>query len=478
MLAKTIRRTLTVLILGGAFACSASAQPVVTMVVNRVSYSAVVSPGSWVIILGYNFAPSSLNAQAGSLPTALGGTSVTVGSLPAPLLSVSPNEIDALIPSQATIPQNTVVPLVVTSGAGSITYNIRLTRNSLALFTRTDGSGLGLVFDANFRQVDTVGPQDTIILYATGLGPTDASGRVVDEAEVYIGERKAQVLFAGLAPGLPGVYQLNVIAPTPATDRVYLRSGGWQSNIVNIGIRSGMNTANVKGTIDGLNPSSDPNYPNTPQRPCLGDNDPGPCGPTGASESFSIILHAGTFTVSFDILPGAVPFAVAAVGEGGGSIISIDPTAGTYTASVTTLATAAAHGDLSSSIAQVWDYASCDWKSAVCLQFPNNVFPASRIAPFMARAIQMLPAPNTTAPGSPNALLQVSGSLSGSRFAIDGQNNSPLSTFGGFVQVPYGPFELGISTFSLYVDGKLIASKNLPYLPLQRAPANFGPGDF
>jgi hypothetical protein len=89
----------------------------------------------------------------------------------------------------------------------------------------------------------------------------------------------------------------------------------------------------------------------------------------------------------------------------------------------------------------------------------------------------MLPAPNITAAASPNAFLQVSGSLSGSRFAVDALNNSPLSTFGGIVQVPYGPFEVGVSTFSLYVDGRLIASKGLPYLLPQRAPANFGPGN-
>lgn len=473
-----MNRTFVAFSLAAAFACSASAQPVVTMVVNRTSYSAVVSPGSWVIILGYNFAASPLSAPAGSLPTTLGGTSVTVGGLPASLLSVSPNEIDALVPSQAAIPQNTVVPLVVTSGAGSVTYNIRLTREAPAIFARNDGSGLALLFDANFRQVDTVGSQDTVILYATGLGPTDSSGRVVDNVEVYIGERRAQVLFAGLAPGLPGIYQLNVIAPPPATDRIYLRSGGWQSNIANIGIRSGMNTANVKGTIDGLYPSSDPGYPKTPLRPCLGDNDPGPCGPAGVFDSLAIMLHAGVFTVSFDIVPGAGPFAVAAVGEAGGSIISIDPAAGTYTATITTLTPAAAHGDFSSSIVPLWDYVSCNWKSGVCQQFPNNIVPASRIDPYWGRATQMLTTPNTTAVASPNAFLQVSGSLTGSRFAIDAQNNSPLSTFGGIVQVPYGPFEVGFSTFSLYVDGTLIASMGLPYLFFQRAPAAFGPGDF
>jgi hypothetical protein len=239
-----------------------------------------------------------------------------------------------------------------------------------------------------------------------------------------------------------------------------------------------MNAANITGTIDGLYPSSDPGYPKTPLRPCLGDNDPGPCGPAAAFDSLSIMLHAGTFTVSFDIVPGASPFAVAAVGEAGGTIISIDPASGTYTASTTTLTPAARFGDFSGSTVPLWDFASCDWRSAVCLQFPNNAIPVSRIDPYWARATQMLPAPNTAAVASPNASLQASGSLTGSRFAVDSQNNSTLSTFGGIIPIPYGPFELGVSTFSLYVDGKRVASKDLPYLLLQRAPSGFGPEDF
>ena len=114
----------------------------------------------------------------------------------------------------------------------------------------------------------------------------------------------------------------------------------------------------------------------------------------------------------------------------------------------------------------------------MCQQFPANIIPKSRIPPWSLGALRQLPAPNTTSPGSPNAFLQVSGSLSGSRFAVDAQNNSTLSTFGGFVQVPYGPFELGLSTFRLYVDGKLIASKDLLYVPLQRARVGFGPDNF
>src|ERR1700736_3498151 len=119
MIIKTMGRTFAFLMVAGAFACCASAQPVVTTVVNRASYSAVVSPNCWVVIVGYNIAPGSLSAPGGSLPTTLGGVSVSVAGLPAQLLSVPPNEIDALVPAQVASPQNTVVPLVVTSGTSS-----------------------------------------------------------------------------------------------------------------------------------------------------------------------------------------------------------------------------------------------------------------------------------------------------------------------------------------------------------------------
>lgn len=456
---KTTRRILDVLALTVALASVASAQPAVSAVLNAASYSAVVSPGCWVAIFGNNLAPAPATASTVPLPTMLGGVSVSIAGLAAPMLFVSANQVNALIPFEATIPANNVVPVMVTSPGGSVTYNIRLTRDAPAIFTRNGaGTGRAFVFDPKFQAVDTIAAQDVVVLYAAGLGPADSSGHAVDEVEVYIGDRKAQVLFAGLAPGLPGIYQLNVMAPAPATDRLYLRSGGWQSNIVDIGIRSGANTANVTGTIDGLYPSSDPFFT---LPPCVGDD---PVGPCGAGETFSFMLHAGSFSVSFDILPpspSAGAFAVAAVGEAGGSIISIDPVAGTYTASVTTITTAASHGDYSGTNLQVLDYLSCT--NAVCQPFPGMVIPATRIDPFWARATQQLPPPNTTVPASPNALLQASGNLNGSRLVVDGQTNSTLSKFGGIVQVPFGPFDKRVSTFKLYVDGKLVASKDFPY---------------
>jgi uncharacterized protein (TIGR03437 family) len=436
---------------------------VIFTALNSASSSAVLSPGSWVSIYGVNFAATAQSAQSALLPATLGGVSVTVAGLPASLRYVSPTQVSALIPFEVAIPASTVAPLVITSGGVSGSYNVRLTRDAPAIFSQ-DGSGFGLalVFDAKFNPVARVHPNDVLILYAAGLGPVDSSGRAMDPVEVYLGERKAQVIFAGLAPGLPGVYQLNVIAPTLATDRLYLRSGGWQSNIVYVGIQGGANTMNATGSIDGLYPSSDPNYL---QFPCANsENSFAPCG----YELLSIMLHAGTFSTNFDIAPSAGRFDVAAVGEAGGVIVSIDPVAGTYTASVATPTIPARQGDFHDSVVPLYDYASCNAATAVCSPFPGpSILPLSRISPFWSRAMQALPTPNT-AGTAPNAFTQTSGAVRGSHFVIDAQNNSALSIFGGIVQVPYGPFDLLGSTFTLYVDGIAVAAKSLPYVPAHR----------
>jgi uncharacterized protein (TIGR03437 family) len=407
--------------------------------------------------------------------------------MPAPLLYVSPTQVNALIPANVPLtvdvpsedtPTNPVVPVVVTSSAGSTTYNIRITRVAPAIFTR-DGNagGKAILLDADFNVVDTVEAGNIVVFCVTGLGPTDDSGRVVGNVEVYVGERLAQVLYAGVAPGFPGVYQVNVMAPAPATDRLYIRTGGWQSNIATVGIRAGVNTANATGTIDGLYPSSDPGFPiGGILRQCSGQNDPGPCGPSG--DSFSVMQHSGAFTVGFDILPTAHAFDVAAVGEAGGVLIAIDPVAGKYTASVTTLTPAATAGDFSSwmdsgQIIELWDYASCDWIKATCNRFPGNRVPLSRIDPYWGRASQMLPLPNMTDRGNVNAALQVSGTLSGSHFAVNNENNSGLAKFGGIIQIQYGPYVALTSTFKLYVDGKLVASKDIRYPVLYRGLARF-----
>jgi len=155
-----------------------------------------------------------------------------------------------------------------------------------------------IALDENFKLISSVGT-GPIVLYAVGLGPTDppassASGgasseplnRVEDDVSVFIGDTQATVLFAGLAPGFPGIYQLNVVPNGPVTDRVYLRVNGWQSNIASLSIPAGSNAINVTGSVQGA-------YP--------GNSVPVP---------YSTLLTAEKFNVDLVVAPDAKPFSV------------------------------------------------------------------------------------------------------------------------------------------------------------------------
>jgi hypothetical protein len=170
-------------------------------------------------------------------------------------------------------------------------------------------------------------------MYAAGLGPTNPSppssaaggatteplDRITDNLSVYIGEQKATILYAGLAPGYAGIYQLNVVPNGAISDRVYLRANGWQSNVATLAITPGGNTANVTGSIDGLFPSTVSMFGNSS---------------TGGPITASAMLMAATFTTSFDILADAQPFSIVATTEAAAAIINIDPIKGTWQATI------------------------------------------------------------------------------------------------------------------------------------------------
>lgn len=109
------------------------------------------------------------------------------------------------------------------------TRRIRIAQFAPGLFTQSgDGRGDALVMHASdFRLVtaaDPAIPGEPLALYATGLGPvTNAppSGEPSPPAaiplvdgitiRVSISGRLQTVLYAGLAPGLAGVYQVNFV---------------------------------------------------------------------------------------------------------------------------------------------------------------------------------------------------------------------------------------------------------------------------
>ena len=211
----------------------AQAQPVVNAAVNAASNQPLLAPGCWMSIYGTSLAPETKQATAVPLPALLSGVSVSVGGLAAPLLFVSPNQINALIPFEVagTGPAGTrSVAVTVTNGqVTSAPHYILVNPAAPALYTRDmTGAGPAIFLSPGFQLLDAVAPGDTVIVYAAGLGQTDPPAtsntggattepynRVIASAmpEVYIGDQQATVLFAGLAPGFAGVYQLNLQVP-------------------------------------------------------------------------------------------------------------------------------------------------------------------------------------------------------------------------------------------------------------------------
>jgi uncharacterized protein (TIGR03437 family) len=454
----------------GAFTACCWGQPVVNAVLNGASYGGNIAPGTWVAIFGTQLAPSVATAPSVPLPTLLHGVSVSIGGIAAPLSYVSPTQVNAIVPFESPVPNQP--PVVVTNGFGSsVARYIQIGGNSPGLFTwNAAGTGRVLAFDPNFNPISDVG-NGPIIMYADGLGPTNPPAssayggasaeplnRVVDDISVFVGDTQATILFAGLAPGFPGIYQLNVIPNGPISDRVYIQVNGWQSNITSLPILPGSNVANVTGTISSL-------YP-----------------PTSVPVNTSELLIAGTFGVDFDILPAARPFSVVAAGEGGNAMVNIDPIKGTWQAALSEPTLPARAGNFTPAFSghlEVWDLATCA-SNGQCAPWPGGQIPATAMDPAAVQVMNLLPPQNNCGDGtilqglpqclSINGTYSTTGNLpADGHFSIGPSALSNLTNFGGFLQISEVGPPTRSTTFSLYVDGKLISTNDVTYGVIQPA---------
>jgi hypothetical protein len=259
--------------------------------------------------------------------------------------------------------------------------------------------------------------------------------------EVFVGEAPARVDFAGLAPGLAGVYQLNVVPQQLSTGRLFIRSLGRTSNQATVDIRgAGRNTANASGTIQAIYPVTDPAAP-----------------PIG----YTPLLLAAKFTARVDILPSAGPFTIVAVSDAATSIITVDPASGTFEGTVTVPSVPSRFGDFSGAEFRAIDFYSCS--SLLCQPFPGNIIPANRISPAELAALREIPLPDGPLTRASTGILKVQGSVRpGTTLVIDDKNNASLSVFAGYLTLPAPP-KPGGATLRLYIDGTLVASTDVVY---------------
>ena len=195
--------------------------------------------GSVHTIFGNAMTTSTEAFSAVPLSTRLCGVEVRITDSAArewlaPLYFCSPNQINFIAP-RGMAEGRAVLNLV--SATDRITTTVDVARLSPAIFV-IDAQGTGaIVFGAGpfpGRVVSEAAPSrpgDLILVYAGGLGPVtpeiadgvsvQALHNTVTPARVRVQNQEAQVLFSGLAPGNPGLYQLNVIVPAGLAPGTY-----------------------------------------------------------------------------------------------------------------------------------------------------------------------------------------------------------------------------------------------------------------
>ncbi len=221
-------------------------------IVNASDYSpAPFAPGSILSIFGTNLSfsmPAGLttdNTAGGYLPLQLGGVSVVIDNVAAPLFYVSSVQINVMIPPNE-IPGN--IPLqVVRQGLQGPLVTITLVAAAPALFVSTAGFALAQDYNAKYALVTAAAPAqpgDLLVLYATGLGgtqPLPLTGEIPQSAGFINGFAAGalQVLlngkaidpktipYAGLTPGFAGLYQINFYLPgdCPANPKIQIAMG-------------------------------------------------------------------------------------------------------------------------------------------------------------------------------------------------------------------------------------------------------------
>jgi uncharacterized protein (TIGR03437 family) len=198
---------------------------------NNIPFTAQVSPGELVSAYGSGLAAQTTTATSLPFPTTLGGVQVMVNGTAAPIYYVSPTLVSFVIPFTAPDNGSFLEIQVNNAGTASNLAHVYSGQTSPGIFTLPPGGiGAGAILHADFTVVSGTSPAkagETVQIFLTGLGKVNATvdagaagpstapfAPVVNDVEVYVGNSQARVTYAGLAPTLAGLYQLNVTLPT------------------------------------------------------------------------------------------------------------------------------------------------------------------------------------------------------------------------------------------------------------------------
>lgn len=225
-------------------------------VVNAASFtfgSSSVAAGSLISIFGTQLANDTAVAVSLPLPTSLGGVRVEIDGNDAPLLFVSPNQINAQVPVEVS-GRSVATLVVLLNGVTSSSRLLTVAPAAPGIFTLSqNGQGRGAVLhSSDFSEVTEQNPArsgEVLSVFATGLGsvnPPVASGAPASSSTLSVtqitptatlGGVSVPVQFSGLAPSFVGLYQVDIEVPSglaPGPQPLVITSNALASNSVTV----------------------------------------------------------------------------------------------------------------------------------------------------------------------------------------------------------------------------------------------------
>jgi uncharacterized protein (TIGR03437 family) len=199
-------------------------------VVNGASYSPDIAPGGLIAIFG-----SGLARQGGR-------TAVEVDGVTAQVLAAGSFQVNAQLPLGLAPGVHT---LTLRSPFGEHEAAVTVQEVAPALFQSQGQQGAILNQDGSANGPHNPARRgEAVVAFGTGFGAVIRDGRldiVTQPVEAFLGEVEVPVLFAGLAPGFAGLYQLNLRVPTDIPpglkSLLSVRQGGVASNRVEAAIQ-------------------------------------------------------------------------------------------------------------------------------------------------------------------------------------------------------------------------------------------------
>ena len=245
LLGSTVNSNVTVTASGSGYSQDFSgairAQPTISAggVVDAAAGKTPIAPGSYVSIYGANLTENYTDSVTAALapfalPLTMDGVTVSFDvpsakiSVPGHLTYVSPTQINVQAPWELQGQTSAQVKVTLYGYSYGNVVTVALADTAPQFFDI--GGGIVAALDGNNVAVTAANPVkrgQVVQLYMNGLGPVTngpASGEFASttaltytkaqDTAVTIGGQTAQVLFTGLAPSFPGLYQVNAIVPT------------------------------------------------------------------------------------------------------------------------------------------------------------------------------------------------------------------------------------------------------------------------